>query len=115
MPPGGGRRDGLGEGWKGLTQASRAAAGLAATQARKVRLERVVLPAAYAALGLDIHASGRFRTSSPICTPGLTKDRRVEQATPARPSDGQAKGLADRAAEAASGVRSNGPGEGPSR
>lgn len=106
LPTGGGRRDGLGEGWKGLTQASRAAAGLAAAKARKLRLERAVLPAAYATLGLDIHASGRFRDEFPELHDGIDEaDRRVEQATPARPSDGQAKGLADRAAEAASGVR----------
>jgi hypothetical protein len=106
LPTGGGRRDGLGEGWKGLTQASRAAAGLAAAKARKLRLERVVLPAAYGALGLDIHASGRFRDEFPELHAGIEEaDRRVEQATPARPLYGRAKGLADRAAEAASGAR----------
>lgn len=106
LPANEGRRDGLGEGWKGLTQASRAAAGLAAAKARKLRLERALLPAAYGALGLDIHASGRFRDEFPELYNGIEEaDRRGEQATPPRPPDGRAKGLADRAAEAASGVR----------
>jgi hypothetical protein len=77
------RRDVLGEGWKGLTQASRAAAGLAAAKARKLRLERVVLPTAYGALGLDIHASGRFRDKFPELHAEIDEaDRRVEQASP---------------------------------
>lgn len=93
-----GRLRGLGEGLKGLTQASKAAARLAAAQARKTHLESVVLPASYGALGRDIYASGRFRDEFPELHGEIGEaDSRVERLTSPRAQTPPAKGLADAA------------------
>ena len=64
-PSRGGRLGGVGEGLRNLAEASKAAARLAAAQARKVQLAKITLPAAFLALGKDIHSSGRFSSEFP--------------------------------------------------
>jgi hypothetical protein len=103
---GGGRLEGIGEGLKGLASASKAAARLAATQARKLHLERVALPAAYGALGRDIYDSMRFRDEfSDLYAEIGEVERRAERIKSARPQDSSSKGMADRAAGAMVGAR----------
>lgn len=102
LPTSGGRRDGLGERWKGLTQASRAAAGLAAAQARKAQLVNLILPAAYLDLGRDIHAAGRFRDEFPELLAEIVEvEQRIGQLTSTRSKTSSATSLADRTKNAA--------------
>lgn len=103
---GGGRLEGIGEGIKGLASASKAAARLAATQARKLHLERVALPAAYGALGRDIYDSLRFPGEFPDLYAEIGEaERRAERIKSARPQDSSSKGMADRAAGAMVGAK----------
>ena len=81
-----GRLDGIGERLKGFAEVSKAAARLAAAQARKAHLVNLALPAAYLGLGRDIYAAGRFREEFPELYTEIGEcERQAEQVTSARP------------------------------
>jgi hypothetical protein len=99
-------RDGIVGGLKGLGEASKSAALLAAAQARKAHLENVTLRAAYLDLGRDIYAAGRFRDEFAELYSGIGEaERRIEQIASSRPQGEPSKGLAERATKAAAVVK----------
>ncbi len=106
LPSSKSRLDGLGEGLRSFGEASKAAARLAAAQARKTHLEKIALPAAYGALGRDTYASGRFREEFPEMFAEIGElERQIELIASTRSRVRPAEGLADRATGAAAGVK----------
>jgi hypothetical protein len=95
-----------------LGEASKAAALLAAAQARKAHLENVTLRAAYLDLGRDIYAAGRFRDEFAELYAEIGEaERRIEQIASSRPQGEPSKGLAERATKAAAVVKATAQGK----